>query len=59
MLPFSHQNTQFHFLVLLKCSYLEEPDDYFLGIRGIRYLSNDNIAANEKTGERLIEIYVT
>ena len=38
---------------------LEERDDNFWGIRAMKYLSNNNLAANKETGEILIEIYVT
>ena len=50
-LPFSNP-------VLLKVLSLKEQDDYFCGTRGIKCLS-DNFAANEKTVENLMEIYVT
>ena len=35
---------------------LEERNDNFWGIRGMRYLSNNNLVANNETGENLIEI---
>ena len=38
---------------------LEERNDNFWEIRGMRYLSNNNFVAYEETGENLIEIYVT
>ena len=38
---------------------LEEHNDNFWGIRGMRYLSNNNLVANKGTGKSLIEIYVT
>ena len=37
----------------------EERNNNFRGIRGMRYLSNDNLVANKETGESLIEINVT
>ena len=37
---------------------LEERNDNFRRIRGMRYLSN-NLVANKETGESLIEIYIT
>ena len=33
---------------------LEEHNDNFWGIRGMRYLSNNNLVANNETGENLI-----
>ena len=38
---------------------LEECNDNFWRIRGMRYLSNNNLIANKETGEHLIEIYMT
>ena len=39
--------------------YLEECNDNFREIRGMRNLSNNNVVVNKETGETLIEIYVT
>ena len=38
---------------------LEECNDNFRGIRGMRNLSNNNLVANKETEESLIEIYAT
>ena len=38
---------------------LEERNDNFRGIRGMRNLSNNNLVANKETGESITEIYVT
>ena len=38
---------------------LEKCNDNFRGIRGMRYVSNDNLVAKKETEESLIEINVT